>query len=245
MKLPAIHGVIDRRILVNYRVDPQVISRLLPAPFRPQVVRGWAIGGICLIRLKGIRPRLWPGRCGIRSENAAHRIAVSWDDGGVERQGVYIPRRDTDHWINRLAGGRLFPGRHHRARFDVDESEHHLRVSMRSGDGSAHLEVAARPSDAWPDASVFASRDEASAFFERGACGYSPTTRPGCHEGIELCCTGWAVHALEVEHVRSSYFEDNALFPPGSASFDCALLMRDIAHQWRALPTIREAAAAA
>ncbi len=35
MRIPAIRGVIDRRILVNYRVDPSVLAGLLPEPFRP------------------------------------------------------------------------------------------------------------------------------------------------------------------------------------------------------------------
>src|SRR5262245_19574917 len=76
MRLPSLRGVIDRRILVNYRVDPDVLARLLPSPFRPQMIGGFALAWICLIRLRGVRPR-WAGWLpGLRSENAAHRIAV-------------------------------------------------------------------------------------------------------------------------------------------------------------------------
>ena len=108
MKIPVTRGVIDRRILVNYRVDPSVLAPLLPAPFRPKVVHGYAMVGICLIRLKKIRPALLPAWLGISSENAAHRTAVEWDEGGVVREGVYVRRRDTDSWLN--SGGRsAFP----------------------------------------------------------------------------------------------------------------------------------------
>ena len=59
MRLPAISGIIDRRILANYRIDPEVMAKALPSPFRPQLVNGWAIGGICLIRLtKDLLPDL-------------------------------------------------------------------------------------------------------------------------------------------------------------------------------------------
>ncbi len=58
MRLPVIRGVIDRRILVNYRVDPDVMARIVPSPFRPQIVGGYAIAGICLIRLRRIRPHV-------------------------------------------------------------------------------------------------------------------------------------------------------------------------------------------
>ena len=38
MRLPVISGVIERRILLNYRVDAEVLGRLVPRPFRPQAV---------------------------------------------------------------------------------------------------------------------------------------------------------------------------------------------------------------
>jgi hypothetical protein len=38
MRIPNVKGIIDRRILVNFRVDRHVLSDLLPSPFRPQLV---------------------------------------------------------------------------------------------------------------------------------------------------------------------------------------------------------------
>jgi hypothetical protein len=46
MRLPVVRGVIDRRILVNYRVDPDVVARTLPPPFRPKLHRGYGLVGI-------------------------------------------------------------------------------------------------------------------------------------------------------------------------------------------------------
>ncbi|MHC4953650.1 MAG: hypothetical protein ACYTGZ_07155 [Planctomycetota bacterium] len=34
MLFPAIKGLIERRVLVNHRVDVDVLQRLLPQPFR-------------------------------------------------------------------------------------------------------------------------------------------------------------------------------------------------------------------
>src|SRR5436853_2815889 len=135
MYFPVIQGIIARRLLVNYRVDPDLIARLLPAPFRPKLVQGAAIAGICLIRLQGIRPRGTPARLGITSENAAHRIAVVWHDHGQLREGVYIPRRDTNSRLNTLVGGRLFPGRHHHALFTTTETDTTMSVALTSDDG--------------------------------------------------------------------------------------------------------------
>ena len=60
MQIPIMRGIIDRRILVNFRVDPTVLAGLLPAPFRPKLVKGIGMAGVCLIRLKDIRPRWLP-----------------------------------------------------------------------------------------------------------------------------------------------------------------------------------------
>jgi Uncharacterized conserved protein (COG2071) len=91
MMIPVIRGIIDRRILVNFKVDAGVLSRFLPAPFRPKLINGAGMAGVCLIRLNHIRPRFLPSFLGISSENAAHRIAVEWDQNGQPKEGVFIP----------------------------------------------------------------------------------------------------------------------------------------------------------
>lgn len=236
--LPTIRGVIDRRMLVNYRVDPERLTRLLPAPFRPQLVNGWGLAGICLIRMKQIRPAFLPALFGISSENAAHRIAVEWDEpdssagaGGL-RQGVYIRRRDSNSWINHLAGGRIFPGRHDFARFQVAETAEHLEVSLCSNDGATRMSVKARVAADLPAASIFHSLAEASDFFKAGSLGYSNSQQAGRFQGLSLHCQNWHVEPLDVEEVQSSLFDDRSLFPAGSIELDNALLMRGIDHTW-------------
>jgi hypothetical protein len=188
MQIPIIRGIIDRRILVNFRVDAAVLARLLPAPFRPKLVNGAGMAGVCLIRLKHIRPRFLPAFLGITSENAAHRIAVGWDQDGETREGVFIPRRDTSSWLNALAGGRLFPGVHHHAAFRVQEHEGRYRVELNSDDRRTHLLVEGRVAPELPPTSIFGSLKEASDFFERGFAGVlgegqtRSVRRPGTEE---------------------------------------------------------------
>jgi len=232
MQLPVITGTIDRRILVNYRVLPDAIERLVPQPFRPKIVNGYALAGICLIRLRGVRPRWFPPQLGLSSENAAHRIAVEWDTPSGTREGVYVRRRDTDSHLNALAGGRVFPGIHHHANFRIRETERHFEVAMRSDDGDTSVSVIAELTDTWPRTSLFDSLDEASTFFAAGSLGYSATPNPRRFQGLELACRDWHVEPLTVRHVASSLFDDRSLFPPGLIEFDCALLMRGIEHEW-------------
>jgi hypothetical protein len=232
MRLPVLQGVIDRRLLVNYRVDPAAIERILPPPFRPKLHRGFAIAGICLIRLKQIRPKFMPLRVGIGSENAAHRIAVEWDDGGVTHEGVFIPRRDTNSRFNACVGGRLFPGEHHHAKFVVQEKADQMFVSIASDDRQMHVAVRGHVAEQLPINSVFESLAEASQFFQAGSLGYSVTADAGRYDGLEMDCKSWKVEPFEVQCVESSFFDDMNQFPPGAVIFDSALVMRGIEHEW-------------
>ncbi len=239
MRIPVIRGVIDRRILVNYRVDADALAGILPAPFRPKLVNGVGMAGVCLIRLKHVRPRWLPAGLGISSENAAHRVAVEWDEAGECREGVFIPRRDTSSRLNALVGGRLFPGEHHHATFLVNERDGHYRIALDSDDRRTHLRVEGHTAAELPAGSVFGSVAEASAFFERGSVGYSATARGDAFDGLELRCTGWHVEPLAVERVESSFFDDPTRFRTGSVHPDCALLMRAIEHEWHGRASLR------
>lgn len=227
-----LEGVIDRRLLINYRVEPTYLQRLLPAPFRPKLVAGMGIAGICLIRLKQIRPQPLPAPFGLTSENAAHRIAVEWEEHGEHREGVYIPRRDTSSHLSMLVGGKLFPGVFHHARFQVKEAQEDFSVHMISDDGAARVAVEAHLAQQAPADSIFSSLEAVSAFFEHGSLAYSETNTRGKLDGMELECRNWKVEPLQTTLVESSFFDDRQRFPTGTATLDCALLMRAISHTW-------------
>jgi len=236
MKIPKIKGIIERRILINYQIDKTILEAYLPAPFTPKLVNGKGIAGICLIRLKHIRPSMLPKFFGISSENGAHRIAVEWMEDGMLKEGVYIPRRDTSSQLNSLAGGRLFPGIHHHAQFNVLENNNQYDVRFISQDGTS-LSIKAKETNQWNSDSVFDNLDCVSNFFKQGSMGYSPN---GLHfDGLELRTTQWKVSLLDVESVHSSFFEDQSIFPKGSIQFDNALLMQNIEHEWIELDKIQ------
>lgn len=242
--LTVIEGTIARRLLVNFRVRPECVRPFLPAPFRPKLVQGWAMAGLCLIRLEGVRPKGFPAALGMASENAAHRIAAEWDEDNGPREGVFILRRETDSRVNLLLGGRVFPGVHHLARFDTWETERRLKIAITEADGRRLVRVAARLGEPWPVNSIFASLKEASAFFQRGSWGWSMDNGGSC-EDMVLHIPSWRAEPLFVERVKSGFFDDRKRFPAGSLEFDSALLMRNLLHEWRVLPALaarREAA---
>jgi len=238
--LTTITGRIARRVLVNYRVEPKILRRHLPSRFRPKLLNGFGMAGICLIRLEEMRPRFAPSAVGLSSENAAHRIAVEWDEGEETREGVYIPIRHTNSRLNVFVGGRFFPGEHRHAQFWTAETANRVKVEVSEGDSRPVIRIAGRLPGFLPDDSVFASIERASEFFRRGSVGWSPNRAGNDLEGLELAARDWNVQPLAVEHCISSWFDNHQHFPAGAIEFDSALLMRNIAHEWRPVPVLHQ-----
>jgi hypothetical protein len=157
---------------------------------------------------------------------------VEWEEEGEYREGVYIPRRDTSSRFITLIGGRVFPGVHHHAHFEVREEGEAFWVNLASDDGETRVTVAARLAPQLPAPSIFASLEEASAYFEHGFLGYSVTKQAGKLDVLELRCRNWAVEPLQVTEAHSNFFDDPKRFPAGTAELDCALVMRAVHHQW-------------
>ncbi|HMQ09914.1 MAG TPA: DUF2071 domain-containing protein [Oligoflexia bacterium] len=239
MNIPSIKGVIERRILINYKLDPIVAKKLLPTPFEPIVLNNFASVGICLIRLNGIKPTFLPDCfAGIRSENAAHRFAVRYPTKNGYRDGVYIPRRDTSSKLNAMAGGCLFPGIHHLSNFKVIESQNHYYVSFKNKKDGTFLEIDCTTTQSFPKQSMFNSFEQASEFFRNGSCGFSPTDKKETFQGLTLKTYVWEMYTLSVNQVVSSYFNNTQQFPKNSIEFDNALLMKNIPHHWITEPSL-------
>ena len=232
MNMPILHGTIDRRMLVNFRVPGAVLRKFLPPPFRPKLVHGVGLAGICLIRLKDVCPRGLPAFAAITSENMAHRIAVEWEDERGEHQGVYILRRDTSSALASYIGGKLFPGVHHYAKFNVREEKDRFAIAVTDADQQPLVNVTAATASSLPQNSVFDSLNEASNFFRTGSLGWSPNDKPGTFDCLELHTTGWQIEPLTVEHVESAFFRHQPFV--GATEFDSAFLMRNIEHEWHA-----------
>lgn len=234
MWMPVLSGLLDRRMLLNYRISPEVMQRCLPAPFRPQVVNGFALAGVCLIRMNAIGPRFLPFPVVRRSENAALRFAVEWETDGRTQTGVYIPERYTTSRLAALAGMRFFPGKHSHASLQVVEQPDRLHVEL---DSDLKLSVTARPVEQFSGSRVFDSVEAASRFFQNGEAGYSEAIRKGQFDGVKLKIFDWRVEPLQVEQIQCNFFDERNRFPAGTVEFDCALLMRHLKNEFHILPS--------
>jgi hypothetical protein len=225
--LPALSAVIERRLLINYRLDPSVAAGMLPPGLRPQLVNGHSVAGVCLIRLGDMRPSWLPASLGWRAENAAHRIAVEWDDDSGVHQGVYIPVRHSASRIPVVVGGRLFPGVHRHARFTASETANRIRVELDASDLRVSADVAVVSE--WRSR-LFPTIDDASAFFRAGSTGWSPRRNSRELDGLTLDTEHWRVEPGRLLNVESSFFD---ALPRGSAQLDSVLVMRDVPITWR------------
>jgi hypothetical protein len=220
-------ATIERRLLVNYRLDPQAARELLPRGLRPQLVSGNALAGVCLIRLGHFRPQWFSPKIGHRSESAAHRIAVEWDVPGGVRTGVYIPRRHSASRLAQLAGGRVFPGVHESANVRSAESATHLNVKVDAADIHVDVDVEVVPPGRF-HSEVFTDLAAASEFFRKDAVGWSPA-RDGRLEALRFDTDAWRVETGIATRVESSFFE---ALPVEAAKFDHVLVMRGVPVVW-------------
>jgi hypothetical protein len=238
MRFPVLRGLIDRRLLLNFRIDPACVQRVLPAPFRPKLLQGSAIGGICFTRVRELRPRGIPAMFGQRLESAAFRYAVQWEKNGETQDGVYISRQITSSRFNLFTRGQLLAGSHKRGRFTVQEKHPYYTVAMQSEDWQASALITGAVAQKFSSRSLFADMDQAADFF-RASRAYTGTQDPCVFSGVELQSSAWRVMPFETLEVDSSLFKD---FPAGAAHFDSALLMRRTEHEWRKLEPLCAAA---
>jgi hypothetical protein len=94
--------------------------------------------------------------------------------------------------MNHLAG-RVFPGEHHRAMFNVREDGENIDFQMQSRDGVVSVQVSGHVGGDIPKSSCFSTLETASRFFEPGSLGYSVTNETGRLDGIELRTKGGAL----------------------------------------------------
>lgn len=233
--IPVFEGVIARRVLLNYRADPAVIRRMVPAALEVVTHNEAAVVGVCLIRLERLRVKGSPALFAMASENMAQRVAVRYRTANGWREGVFIWRRETDRRVIALFGGRLFPGVHQAADFRVVDTGRLIVFDVRTAGGTADVSLVAERVIEWEPKGLFGSLGEASEFFRRGDCGLSCALDGRSLEGMQLRTLRWEVEPLRVVESRAVFYEQ---FPPGSIELDSALLMRGLPHEWHALPEV-------
>jgi hypothetical protein len=112
------------------------------------------------------------------------------------RPGVFIWRRETDQKLVQMFGGRLFPGVHHEATFLTKEDENGIQMDVKSATGNTDISFSATNNSNLPSSSAFKNLQEASAFFQQGGYGFSPSLRRNTRKAWSLGSCNGRLHLL-------------------------------------------------
>lgn len=226
IRMPRFRSMVKHRMLINYRVDAEVARTLVPEGVRPQLVNGSAVAGICHIVQKNLRPSWLGAPVGLRVEGTAHRIAVEWDDETGTHAGVYIFQRHTPSRFANLFGGFFAPGVHEHARITSSVGGDLMTLELGAERFSASAQIAI--ADEFRSELFGDDLRAASDFFRAGSIGWSPD-RAGNLEAIQIETDAWTVAPTTPLHVASAFYD---ALPPGSATLDCVLVLRDVPFDW-------------
>lgn len=221
---PAVRGIVERRLLVNYRVDLGRLDAILSKPFRGREVgeSGMGIGSICLTRVENARPRFAPGFLGIPVETATHRVYARVEGGG--EHCVYVPRRDVSSGFHAFVMGSLLPMEFDRGEFRTEERGIERLIQVDGGNEVVGVLFQETERDEVKEDSVFYSLESASVFLCEGGVEYGMSG--DVYSGIETCLQENDLKPVEVKDEQSSYFGKMG------GEFDSAFRMEEVEHVW-------------
>jgi len=170
---------------------------------------------------------------------------VTWAEDGVHKEGYFAPLRHTNSRLKMIAGHWLSPGHLEYAKFKVSEADDYLHMKLKNGDGSQQVGLSGQIlDDDFPFDSVFRTMSEAVAFAQRMTTAYCLDEDEGCFDGVTMVTEQteqMACRHLSLEHMSSSYFSNNSMFPGDSAKLDAALVHYQLDAVWE--PCLRLPAA--
>jgi hypothetical protein len=232
-------GIMARRLLVNWRITPHAAQAALPPNVRPALINGYAVAGLCLVRLEQLRPTGLPAILGLSSENVAARIGIEFDSPTGTQKSVFIFHRDTASPVNYALAHHIGFGLHNYAPIHVTEKKTRLQIKMKGTWQSFNVDLS--DTQRHPGNSAFSSLDNAKDFFRGSEVGYSPSKIPNLYHGAKLRLHSWQLDPMIIHHAYSSFID--ALFP-NAATLDSAFVMRNIPHTWTRVNSIRFASSA-
>jgi hypothetical protein len=224
--VPVLEGVVERRLVVHFRVDVDAARGLLPAGLAPIERAGRAVAGVTLVRLGRVRPRGLKPLGGLGVETMVHWLAARGEDG---RKGLFRLRHDTESRLLAAFGG---PAAAHRARFEVVEDEKRLKVAVRTGGGAADFLAEVDWAAPFQATASFASLAEAQRFFADLDGGFAAGRGQGWLGVLRLEPPSRQLAAVRLERARARLLEEGASLAAGAVTVDGALGARAEPFEW-------------
>jgi hypothetical protein len=146
--------------------------------------------------------------------------------------GVYVLRRHTESRLVALLGSPLFAGEHRLARFDVEEDERHLRLEVRTEDGSADVAAEIDWGASFQPTPSFPTLAGAQRFFQECELGFTAGRPERVLETVQLRPVPARLESVRLRQVRARFFENEKVFPDSSVTVDAAFAMRSQPYEW-------------
>ncbi len=226
---PTIRGFVERRLLVNYRVDLETLDKALPAPFRAREVGDTreGMGSVCFTQVEDARPSLFPSGMGTTVEAVTHRVSAELRLEGepTAEHCFYVPQREVSSRLQAIVGRRLLPTKMEQAEITTEENGDGCLVLVEDGIEKVGFEVRETDTDEVDEDSVFYSVESARVFLCEGGVEYSRSG--GSYGGLNCCQDGGEMVPVEVTRARSSYFEKMG------GVLDSAFVIAETEHEWQ------------
>jgi len=230
---------------INYRVQPDALAALLPAPLEPEIHKGRGWVQVLVSSLRDLRPPGLPALFGTCFYQVSYRAAVRYrDKDGTSRRGGYFVRSETNHPVMRAVGNALAEFKFH----DFGAAD---VVMLRDGD---RLTVGVDPKPAFPDGRLVTVVDTRHRTAPPPGSSWSSLAE--LHDPLVECYDAlgvdaeqghlyiltidrdpWNARFVEPQSVYSEYFDTGPL-GKGAAEIDSVLHLEECRYRWRPLRRI-------
>jgi uncharacterized protein YqjF (DUF2071 family) len=217
--------------LVNFAVDPQVMSRLLPPGISPDLYRDTAFLSVVIADMEKMRPAVLPRAFGITYNQVVYRAVVRCNG----ERGVYFLRSDADNRLMCLVGNLLtfFHFNYSRVRQKLENGKFYFDLESRDhADIHSTFDLSSR-SQIMPPMSRFRSLVEAQDFLVELYAAFASDSRYVSTVRIER--GEWSVTIVEDLRGVYDFMNSSALFPAGSATIDSVFYVSRIPYYWSRL----------
>jgi uncharacterized protein YqjF (DUF2071 family) len=227
---------------INYRVAPEALAPLLPAPLEPEIHKGHGWVQVLVSSLRDMRPPGMPALFGTCFYQASYRAAVRYRDAGGEwRRGGYFVRSETNHPVMRAVGNALAEFKFH----DFGAAD---MVMLRDGDrltvgvdpepgfpdGRLVSVVDTRPRDVPPAGSCWSSLAELQEPLVECYDALGVDAEEGHLYILTIDRDPWNARFVEPQNVYSEYFDTGPL-GKGAGVLDSVLHLEQCQYRWRPL----------
>jgi len=218
--------------LVNFGMDPEVLSRLLPHPIKPDLHNDEAFISIVISNLHDTRPAFLPKGFGFNFSQIVYRAIVRCNG----ERGVHFLRSDADNRFMCLTGNMFSFFHFNYASIQQLRSGNQHSIKVRTKGGEADISACydlEKTTNKTPRNSVFGNLDDAKEYFAELYVAFS--TIPGHTTAVRIDRTNWDLGFVSDENAEYSFMNGSNNFPTDSTRLDSIFYVEDLFYHWHVL----------